>query len=312
MRVNRIVGVGLMAAALTIAVPALGDSGGGGGGGGGMNVPSNSAPAYDPAAEYRKGIQALQANNFKDALKAFKNVLAVAPKDANTNYLAGLSAIGLNDWKKAKPYLEKAAKADPKLIGARRQLGVVKAKMGDTAGAGVERDLLKAKLAECGDTCATNTELKAAIDAIDAAIAAGPQASVSVTLPSAFTNAATGDRAYLAAVSLINEHRYADAIASLQAARMSFGAHPDVLTYLGFANRKLGRYDVAEGYYKAALAIYPNHRGALEYYGELKVERGDLAGARANLAKLDRVCTFGCFQADELRLWIGLGRSPAA
>ena len=74
-------------------------------------------------------------------MKAFKNVLAVVPKDANTNYLAGLSAIGLNDWKKAKPYLEKAAKADPKLIDARRQLGVVKAKMGDAAGAGVERDV---------------------------------------------------------------------------------------------------------------------------------------------------------------------------
>jgi len=310
MRDRRIATIGLVVSTLIAAAPALGASGGGGGGGGGSEMPSSSAPAYDPAAEYRKGIEALQASNFKDALKAFKNVLTVAPKDANTNYLAGLSAIGLNDWKKAKPYLEKAAKADPNLIGAHRQLGVVKAKMGDAAGAGVERDLLKAKLAACGDICAANAELKAAVDAIDAAIAAGPQASVSVTLPAAFTNAANGDRAYLAAVSLINEHRYADAIASLQAARMSFGAHPDILTYLGFANRKLGRYAVAEGYYRAALAIYPSHRGALEYYGELKVERGDLAGAKANLAKLDRVCTFGCSQADELRLWISLGRSP--
>ncbi|MDB5678609.1 tetratricopeptide repeat protein [Sphingomonas bacterium] len=313
MRDYRIVSLGLIASALIVAAPALGSSGGGGGGGGGgSEMPSSSAPAYDPAAEYRKGIAALQASNFKDALKAFKNVLAVAPKDANTNYLAGLSAIGLNDWKKASAYLEKAAKADPNLIGAQRQLGVVKAKMGDAAGAGVLRDALKARLAACGEGCAANAELKGAVEAIDAAIAAGPQASVSVSLPSAFTSAASGDRAYLAAVSLINEHRYADAIASLQAARMSFGAHPDILTYLGFANRKLGRYDVAEGYYRAALAIYPDHRGALEYYGELKVERGDLTGAKANLAKLDRVCTFGCSQADELRLWISLGRSPTA
>lgn len=312
MRDYRIVSLGLIASALAIAAPALGSSGGGGGGGGWSEMPSSSAPAYDPAAEYRKGIAALQASNFKDALKAFKNVLAVAPKDANTNYLAGLSAIGLTDWKKASLYLEKAAKADPNLIGAQRQLGVVKAKMGDAAGAGVLRDALKAKLAACGDGCAANAELKGAVDAIDAAIAAGPQASISVSLPSAFTNTISGDRAYLAAVSLINEHRYTDAIASLQTARMSFGAHPDILTYLGFANRKLGRYAIAEGYYRAALAIYPNHRGALEYYGELKVERGDMAGAKANLARLDRVCTFGCSQADELRLWIGLGRSPAA
>ena len=104
MRDYRIVSLGMIAAALIVAAPALGDAGGGGGsgGGGGTDMPSRSAPAYDPAAEYRKGIEALQASNFKDALKAFKNVLAVAPKDANTNYLAGLSAIGLNDWKKAK------------------------------------------------------------------------------------------------------------------------------------------------------------------------------------------------------------------
>src|ERR1700712_1858881 len=166
MRDHRIVASAIIAAALMLAAPALGASGGGGSGGG-SEIPSASAPAYDPAAEYRKGIDALQGNNFKDALKAFKNVLAVAPKDANTNYLAGLSAIGLNDWKKAKPYLEKAAKADPNLIGAHRQLGVVKAKMGDAEGAGVERDLLKAKLAACGDTCAANAELKGAVDAVE-------------------------------------------------------------------------------------------------------------------------------------------------
>src|SRR3954466_917797 len=127
MRGYRIVELGLIASALAVAAPALGDAGGGGGGG--MSAPSSSAPAYDPAAEYRKGIEALKASNFKDALKAFKNVLAVAPKDANTNYLAGLSAIGLNDWKKANTFLEKATKADPNLIDAHRQLGVVKAKM---------------------------------------------------------------------------------------------------------------------------------------------------------------------------------------
>ena len=76
-----------------VTAPVLGASGGGGGGG---EMPSVSTPSYDPAVEYRKGVDAFQANNFKDALKAFKNVLAVAPRDANTNYLAGLSSIGLD------------------------------------------------------------------------------------------------------------------------------------------------------------------------------------------------------------------------
>lgn len=293
-----------------LAAPVLASGGGGGGGG---EMPSVSAPSYDPAAEYRKGIELFQANNFKDALKAFKNVLAVAPKDANTNYLAGLSSIGLSDWKHAEGFLAKAVKADPSLIGAHRQLGVVRAKLGDVPGATTERDLLQGKATACANTCPSAAELKVAIAEIDAAIAAGPATKVSAVLPGAFGRAARdGDRAYLAAVSLINEHRYPDAIASLKDAAMVFGVHPDILTYLGFANRKMGRYDVAEGYYRQALAIDPRHRGALEYYGELKVERGDLAGARANLAKLDRICTFGCHQAEELRGWISLGRAPDA
>ncbi len=90
-----------------------------------------------------------------------------------------------------------------------------------------------------------------------------------------------------------------------------FGAHPDILTYIGFANRKLGRFTVAEDHYRQALAVAPNHKGATEYYGELMVERGDLKGARAMLARLERICTFGCAEADELRQWIREKRESA-
>lgn len=310
MRVVKFAPWATVGAILLITQPALGSQGGGGGGGG-MDAPSASAQSYDPAAEYQKGILALSNSDYKAALTAFRNVLSVQPRDANTNYLAGLSAMGLANWKKADGYLTKAIKGNPALDAAHRQLGVVKARLGDTAGATVERDLLQVKVVACGDSCATGADLKASVAEIDAAIAAGAAAKVSINLPPEFTNRGQGDLAYLAAVSLINEHRYTDAIVTLQDAQKSFGAHPDILTYLGFANRKLGRDHIAEGYYRAALAIYPNHLGALEYYGELKVERGDLSGARANLAKLDQICTFGCHQAEELRLWITLGRSPA-
>jgi Tfp pilus assembly protein PilF len=111
-------------------------------------------------------------------------------------------------------------------------------------------------------------------------------------------------------VSLINEKRYDDAIVSLNKSRESFGPHPDILTYLGFANRKLKRFDVAEDYYRQALSTAPDHRGAKEYFGELMVERGDLASAKAMLASLDAQCRFGCAEAEELRLWVSAGRSP--
>ncbi len=296
-----------------LPVAALADGGGGGSAGsGGGEFSSSSGPQYNPAQEYQKGVAALDAKNFKEASKFFGHVLIVQPRDANSNYLLGLSLAGQGNDKKALGAFQKAAKYNDGLIPAHQQLGVTKARLGDSAGAALVRDGLAAKLAACGATCANAGEYKAAIAAIDAAITAGPQARVESMVPSSFKRLKGADQAYLTAVSLINEQRYAAAIASLDAAAQAVGPHPDVLTYLGFANRKLGKFDLAEGYYRAALSIAPQHRGALEYYGELKVERGDMAGARRNLALLDRSCAFGCYQAEELRRWIIVGHSPEA
>ncbi|HVR90770.1 MAG TPA: tetratricopeptide repeat protein [Novosphingobium sp.] len=291
-------------AALTIALTGLPVWAAGGGGGGGGSMPSESTPQFDPAVEYRTGVTALQAQRWVEAERAFRNVLSVAPRDANSNYLMGLTKIGKGDYKGAKGFLEKAVRFGPDNIGAHHQLGVTQARLGDPAKAGAELAWLQAKSASCGATCSDSAALQQAIRAIEAAIAAGRQASLIVPRLDRFASADSGDDAYLAAVSLINEHRYDDAITSLRAASEVFGPHPDVLTYLGFANRKLGRYDLAEAYYLEALAVAPNHRGATEYYGEMMLERGNVAGATRMLARLDRQCTFGCAEADELRRWI--------
>ncbi len=285
-------------------------SGGGGGGGGGGSYPSSSAPQYDPVAEYTKGTAALQAKDFKAAKTAFDHVLASAPRDANTNYLAGISRQGLGDLKGAKKFLEKATKIDPNMTSAWRELGVTYARLGDKPDAEATLASLQAKATACGGTCPTAAELKGALDAVTAALSGTPAASLAPDRSLLFASAAAGDALYLDAVSLINEHRYEDAIATLKSAQASFGPHPDILTYLGFANRKLKRFDVAESYYLAALAVAPNHRGATEYYGELMVERGDLAGAKLKLAALDTQCRFGCAEAEELRRWIAAGHSP--
>ena len=94
----------ILTLALALAAPAFASGGGGGGGGGSM--PSESAPSYDPAEEYRKGVAALQANDFKTAKTAFDRVIAVAPRDANTQYLAGMSRTGLGDWKGARKFFD--------------------------------------------------------------------------------------------------------------------------------------------------------------------------------------------------------------
>ena len=278
--------------------------------GGGGSAPSISAPQFDAAAEYRKGIDALKANRFAEAKKSFVRVLGIAPKDANANYLAGLAHSGLNDLKGARKYFERAVRYDKEMVLAHQELGVTYAKLGERPKAEAELASLKQLSARCGASCPDAALLQSAVAAVTAALGAHPHARLETQPGLLFTSAAAGDRAYLDAVSLINEKDYEAAILSLHSARATFGAHPDVLTYLGFAHRKLGRFEQAEDYYRQALAAAPDHKGATEYYGELMVERGDMAGARSMLARLEALCSFGCAEADELRRWIeGKSRS---
>lgn len=310
MRGYRMAGSIVLATALAASGSAVLAAGGGGGGGGSM--PSMSAPNYDPAEDYRNGVAALGEKNYKTARKSLDRVLKAAPKDANTNYLAGLAHAGDGDMKGARSLFEKAVKYDANLIPAQGELGVTYAKLGDQAKAQAQLDLLKQKQGACGTACAQAADLQKAVDDVTAALAAGPQARLDLVPDAAFASAAAGDSAYLGAVALINEQRYDAAIDALKASQRAFGPHPDILTYLGFAHRKLRRYDIAEAYYLAALAIAPTHRGATEYYGELMVERGDLAGAEQKLAALDASCDFGCYEAEELRRWIATARASGS
>lgn len=74
----------------------------------------------------------------------------------------------------------------------------------------------------------------------------------------------------------------------------------DVLNLLGYANRKLERYEPARDYYERALAIAPNHLGALEYMGELELETGDLHAAQRLRSRLELLCPTGCEELEDL------------
>ncbi|WP_309645502.1 tetratricopeptide repeat protein [Phenylobacterium sp.] len=297
----------LTGAALSLALSgaAFAAGGGGGGGGGGMDMPSASGPTYDPAEEYAKGVAALNAEKYKEAEKAFARVVTAAPKSAEAWRLLGVANLRQDDAKGAKRAYEKAVKLEPEDIAARTGLGVSLARLKDDK-AQEQLAWLKAKSDACAGTCGDAAALKSGLSAVESA-AASPSAALST--PLLFAQA--GDRAYLQAVGLINEKRYDDALASLGQAREAFGPHPDILTYQGYAWRKKGAFDRAEAYYQQALTIAPQHRGATEYYGELKVERGDMDGARVMLARLDRACAYGCAEAEELRRWIDAGGEPA-
>jgi len=306
MRVPSRLMFGLIASTLTATAFALP----GGGGGGSSPNPSISAPAFDAAQTYREALDQLKAGKNAEAKVSLAKLLKAIPRDGNIQFLAGMADAGLNDLKGAQGHYEKAVKYEPKLVAAQQQLAITYAKQGDRPKAEAALAKLKQQDAACAGTCKDAQTLKEAVGAVEAALAGQTATQAGSSL--LFASAEDGDHAYLDAVGLINEHRYEDAITALQRARDSFGAHPDVLTYLGFANRKLNRFDIAETYYRQALAAAPQHRGATEYYGELMVERGNLAGARRMLAKLDAICNFGCAEADELRRWVEAKRAPAS
>ncbi len=99
----------------------------------------------------------------------------------------------------------------------------------------------------------------------------------------------------------IDRRDYSGALISLEAAKRQAPDNADGFNLLGFANRKLGRFDIAMINYRKALGLDRNHRGTHEYIGELYLQKGDLASAKKHLAALDRICTFGCDEYYDLK-----------
>jgi Flp pilus assembly protein TadD len=304
-----VIGAGL---ALLAGGAAMASGGGSGGGTSGGPAPSESAPRYDPSAEYAKAVAALKSNQFKAAASAAEHVTEAVPKNPDAWRLLGAAKAGDRDWRGSRTAYERATKLTPDDAEAHAGLGVALANLKDPK-VKAEIDWLTARAQACGDSCPQAGHLKSLSAAVDAAVnpgAGAPKPSARLEGPMLFGGAKRGDAAYIQAVSLINEKHYDEALASLSVAAATFGPLPDILTYEGFSWRKKGDYDRAETYYRQALAIDPKHIGALEYYGELKVVRGDLSGAKLMLARLDRLCAFGCADAEELRRWIDVGGDP--
>src|ERR1700736_6177169 len=76
--------------------------------------------------------------------------------------------------------------------------------------------------------------------------------------------------------------------------------HADVYNLMGFSLRKTGDYKQAYTFYRKALDFDPEHKGALEYLGELYVETGEVEKAKQNVAVLKRLCPSGCEELSDL------------
>lgn len=97
---------------------------------------------------------------------------------------------------------------------------------------------------------------------------------------------------------LARDGQYAEAISFLEHAKNP--ADPRILTYLGFAHRKLGHAETAMALYARALAADPNYTIARAYLGEAFLERGERERAAAELAAIESRCGTGCEEWREL------------
>jgi len=246
------------------------------------------------------GLGLYETGMYKQAMAQFESVLLEDPANDRANYLMGLSHMGLDAAAEAIPFFERALSRNNFMYAAREQLGLALLKSGDAEAAEKHLGTLSRQQARCGDACddLLNTavqSLKSALEHKDAAAATGSlwqQPEQQLALQDSIT--------------AIHQHNYPHAIALLKQTLASTGDHPDILNYLGFSHRKLGLYEQAIAYYRQALAIDPAHLGANEYLGELYVEIGDLDRASMQLARLDQLCAFACYEREELARWIAM------
>lgn len=119
--------------------------------------------------------------------------------------------------------------------------------------------------------------------------------------PAAAGPAVADAQHFYAGYWLAKNGRYQEALDHLRKASVK---NARVLTYIGFATRKLGRVDEAMDYYAQALHKDPGNVIARSYLGEAHLARGDLASAVAELHKVEASCGRDCDAYTELAVQI--------
>jgi Flp pilus assembly protein TadD len=119
-----------------------------------------------------------------------------------------------------------------------------------------------------------------------------------LAMPTAPTPKSSSD--YSDGEKAVKEGRYKDAVDLFTKVVQREPDNADAHNYLGFSLRKSGDLEKAQGHYRTALQLKPEHKAALEYYGELFLQMKDLPRAEEQLAKLKRICATGCAELAEL------------
>ena len=177
MRANGIVFLTIIAASTAFAASAAGQMRNPVMGSGTPNYPTvnirGGPGAKWPTAveDYNKGVAALRAKKYNDAIASFNRALRGAPKDSSVWTMLGLAKEGAGDLDGAREAYAKAVGFNEANIAARQRLGVTAAKLGQTDEARAEVAELQKRLDGCVGRCTDRDRLQAAIAGIQDAIA---------------------------------------------------------------------------------------------------------------------------------------------
>jgi len=232
------------------------------------------------------------AGDYASAAKLFVAVTDRDPSNADAWNQIGYADRMLGLYAEAALAFDEAVIAAPGRADTHRYLGELYAEIGDLVHA---RQQLAAISTICGTGCAPYQDLSFAL----ASISLGDEAQSGQPV----------DPDYAAAVLSIKHKDFARALGLLAAVTGRNPKDADAWNYTGFASRMTGRFAEALAAYGKALAIQPNHLGAHEYLGELYVQTGQLAKAKRQLAKLEKLCTADCRQYQELASAIATGKA---
>jgi len=107
------------------------------------------------------------------------------------------------------------------------------------------------------------------------------------------------DRYHAAYALIYDKDDYQGGITALRA--MGYDDNADVATLLGYASRKIGRYDDAKYWYEKALAADRKHALTWSYYGMWQAEQGNLLKAKDDLEQVRLICGTECREYGALK-----------
>ena len=110
-------------------------------------------------------------------------------------------------------------------------------------------------------------------------------------------------------VALASAQKYDDAINAFESALAVDPRNRTAFVQLAHVAQKQGLPGKAIRFYREALLIEPNDVGALAGQGDALIQKGAVAKARENLARIKQLCVATCAEQDKLAA--AIARGPA-